>query len=357
MKNKSEQQIKLFVIMSILVGLLIGGAASFAEADLTPQEMNGQVEVMISADSGWLPLSRDIVLTIGVSIRTGPQATVAIKGEDGSVLYINENTELLIVESTFSEANQIRRYRFKLVQGMVTAEVKDFDEFQEENNVFEITSKTVSVKAKGTSVTLQDDENGCSSVNRGGEVETTQISEGSCDVITGFQGEDGILEGASTTLTEVGQQATTTSNPDSKTVEIETNASTPLNSSIGNNPFAVMKNQDPENPLEFSALGGAPMTLDDDNDTATVAISPANVTVGQSTGPMNVEINFPDNATLMIQNPRRCKCGKLGGQLATAAGVPVAEPEPEPEPEPIPESEPIAPDPRKPGDKGSPVTP
>ncbi len=111
-----------------------------AEAVLTPQSINGTVEMLLAGQQAWTPLTASMKLKAGDQIRTGADGTVDLRFEDDSVLNIARDTQIAISELDVSTPRKTRVARFKLWWGGVTAEVSKlaFDK-----SAFEVETNTV----------------------------------------------------------------------------------------------------------------------------------------------------------------------------------------------------------------------
>ncbi len=124
-----------------------------AEAVLTPQSINGTVEMLLAGQQAWTSLTASMKLKAGDQIRTGADGTVDLRFEDDSVLNIARDTQIAISELDVSAPRKTRVARFKLWWGGVTAEVSklafDKSAFEVETNtvVARITSSKMGVTA------------------------------------------------------------------------------------------------------------------------------------------------------------------------------------------------------------------
>ena len=84
------------VAMLVLLGSLIGGSP--AEAILTPQGINGTVEIKRAGGLDWLPLNSAIRLQAGDQVRTMPGSVVELWFHDGSLFSLGETTQIAFEE-------------------------------------------------------------------------------------------------------------------------------------------------------------------------------------------------------------------------------------------------------------------
>ena len=183
--------------MFVLLTLLLGGIP--AEATLTPQTMSGTVEVLLAGEGYWKPLSAAMKLKTDDQIRTGPNGTVELWFEDGSVLNLGEDTQLSINQLEISTAQKTRVARFKLGWGTVSAKIT---KLAFTRSVCEIETDTVLVGIQFSEVkieALRDSQQTDVYVLQG-IIETLKIGEGLARVF-GFVDEQ---EGVSFTLDSMG---------------------------------------------------------------------------------------------------------------------------------------------------------
>lgn len=139
--------------------VLIWSALCFvgqADAELTTQSANGTVEVLVAGDQSWRPLVASMKLKTGDQIRTGPNSSVDLWFEDGSMLNLAESTQLSINELEISTAQKSRVARFKLWWGTVTAKVTKLA-FTE--NICEVETDTVVAGVKFSEMTIVHPQN------------------------------------------------------------------------------------------------------------------------------------------------------------------------------------------------------
>lgn len=132
----------LFVMVSVL------GMAS-AEAAVTVQTFQPPVNVKSEGEESWNPLTQGMQLDAGHYIMTESGGFVDLLFEDGSTLHIDEETQLAIRELEFSEAQQVRVSRLKLLWGSIFAKAAP-KAYQK--NVFEVETNTVLARFKFSSM-------------------------------------------------------------------------------------------------------------------------------------------------------------------------------------------------------------
>lgn len=109
-----------YVGLIILVSCFV---APLAEAALTPQAIQGTVEVLRGGEQTWAPLTASTTLQEGDQIKTSPGGSVELWLEDGSVLSLGEDTKLSMKELELSTVQKTRVARLKLWWGAVTAKI------------------------------------------------------------------------------------------------------------------------------------------------------------------------------------------------------------------------------------------
>lgn len=149
MKRNIYKVCAIFLVAVVVV--MSVGFVTLAEAGLLVEEITGPVEVAMTDELLWQTLTRDVILEAGNHIRTGKDASVRLKGEDGSTLYLGENTQIAVVDFVYSEAQQTRVCRLKMWFGILTAEAS---KLVYKTNVFEVETNTVVAGIKFSSMTL-----------------------------------------------------------------------------------------------------------------------------------------------------------------------------------------------------------
>jgi hypothetical protein len=125
----------------VVIGLVC--CANQAEAMVKVQSFKGVVEVFFEKEQQWQPLVGTPELQAGDQIRTGQQGAVELRCDDGSLVQLQEQTQVTISEAKFSEAQKTRIFRIKLLQGTVNVKaVKvDFTRFTLTNQSLEALRK------------------------------------------------------------------------------------------------------------------------------------------------------------------------------------------------------------------------
>lgn len=154
---------------------------SQAEAVLTAQSISGTVEVLLTGEQNWKPLTATMKLQTGDQIKTGPNSSVDLWFEDGSVLNLAEGSQLSINQLEVSTVQKSRVARFKLWWGAVTAKVTRLA-FTE--NVCEVETETVVAGVKFSEMTVIQPQNTSQSevIARQGLIEIRQVGEGTVNV-------------------------------------------------------------------------------------------------------------------------------------------------------------------------------
>ncbi len=160
MKHKKQRSVVISIVGSMIVMALVGWLTP-AEAGLSVQTMVGQVDMTPAEGQPWRPLTKEMTLAAGNYIRTGSASETGLLGEDGSTLLIGENTELAIAQLDYSEPEQKRVSRFKLLWGKLTGKAKRLT-FKE--NAFEVETATVVAGFKFSSATITAVKGGATDV-------------------------------------------------------------------------------------------------------------------------------------------------------------------------------------------------
>ena len=111
-----------------------------AGAALTAQAVKGVVDTAEETMRDWTPLLVTQNVDQGYAVRTDFASLTDLLGDDGSILNIDEATQLIIREFEFNPDRRIRIARFSILEGVVTAEAAHFDYAV---NIFEIETPTV----------------------------------------------------------------------------------------------------------------------------------------------------------------------------------------------------------------------
>lgn len=122
----------------ISIGYLL--TAQSAGASLTAQTVTGAVDKTEENLQAWQALQILQPVDPGQVVRTGFASKTDIKGDDGSMVYVDEATQLVIRAFEFKPDQQIRIAKFAIIEGTVTAETAHFDYA---TNVFDIETPTV----------------------------------------------------------------------------------------------------------------------------------------------------------------------------------------------------------------------
>jgi hypothetical protein len=167
--NTTKQTFVICIILGT-IGLLT--FAGTVEAGLRAEDITGAVEYALTDALQWQPLTREVVLVAGNHIRTGKNGAVGLKGDDGSVLYLEKDTRLAIAALEFSKADQKRISHFKLFQGKLTAKaaVVNF-----EQDAFKIETNTVVTQFRFPSLTISEPVTESPAQNAGAETVATVV--------------------------------------------------------------------------------------------------------------------------------------------------------------------------------------
>jgi hypothetical protein len=167
------------IIVIVSLGCFL--CVSQAEAVLTAQSISGTVEVLLAGEQNWKPLTATMKLQTGDQIKTGPNSSVDLWFEDGSVLNLAEGSQLSINQLEVSTVQKSRVARFKLWWGAVTAKVTKLA-FTE--NVCEVETETVVAGVKFSEMTVIQPQNTSQSevIAQQGLIEIRQVGEGTVNV-------------------------------------------------------------------------------------------------------------------------------------------------------------------------------
>jgi hypothetical protein len=156
--KEPQRIIKLFcrsLGVLIFVGWVIFSGP--ANAALTAQDVTGTVDTAEESAPVWEPLAAAQPVDVGELVRTDFSAKTDLKGDDGSLLYVDEATQLAIREFEFNPDQQIRIARFAIIEGTVTAEAA---QLAYATNIFDVETPTVVASFKFSKLTIQVDEQG-----------------------------------------------------------------------------------------------------------------------------------------------------------------------------------------------------
>jgi hypothetical protein len=135
-KNHQLRQISARILLLTL--LLVGAGFSFAYAAITLESFTPPVEVQLQGGE-WIQVSGPVELTAGDSIATGKNGSAALLFEDGSTLQIESETQLAIEDLQFSEAEEVRVSKLKLLWGAISAKAKPLNY---KTNTFQVETQT-----------------------------------------------------------------------------------------------------------------------------------------------------------------------------------------------------------------------
>ncbi len=135
-------------MLMILVAL--GLPAALTQAAVTVQSFTGPVEVQFQGGA-WTPATAFVELDKGDAITTGKGGTAALLFEDGSTLGLEQETQLAISDLQFSEAEEVRVSRLKLLWGSITGKAKPLNFKQ---NTFEVETETALAGFKFSSMRI-----------------------------------------------------------------------------------------------------------------------------------------------------------------------------------------------------------
>jgi hypothetical protein len=139
----------------ILVGCVLGSEP--VDAALTARDVMGTVEYRLESETQWQTVPRNMKLEAGQVIRTGPNSTADLVADDGSELYLDEETELAIKVLEYSKTEQKRDFKFVLTVGGLLAKALPTN-FQ--TDTFDVATQTVVCGFKASSARIKVDQTG-----------------------------------------------------------------------------------------------------------------------------------------------------------------------------------------------------
>lgn len=137
------------LLITLGVILVIAPRALAAEDGFsaTVVEFQGDVSVLKTGEEAWFPIENDIPLEQGDKIKTGDQSTLEILLDDGSLLKLEENSEVTLSEISVEPKKKKITSRISLWFGRLLANVR---KFTHQESKFEIRSRTVVAAVRGT---------------------------------------------------------------------------------------------------------------------------------------------------------------------------------------------------------------
>lgn len=178
------------------VGLLILAVVWFpatsAKAALTPQAMSGTVEVLVAGEQSWKPLTAAMQIKGGDQIRTNPGSSVELWFDDGSLVRLEEATQLVISELEISIARKTRIARFSLQTGTVFAKITKLG-FTE--SLCEIETPGAVVDMKFAEVEVIASEGGMQTLVTAlqGEIDIVKTREGEVTISGMLDDQEGVI--------------------------------------------------------------------------------------------------------------------------------------------------------------------
>jgi hypothetical protein len=136
------------VVLMTLFGIVMWGIS--AQAAITLQSFTEPVEVQFQGSS-WTSISESVELTAGDVIATGKGGMAELLFEDGSTVVLEQETQLAIRDLEFSEAEEVRVSRLKLLWGKIMGKATPL---AYKTNVFEVETNTALAGFKFSSMTI-----------------------------------------------------------------------------------------------------------------------------------------------------------------------------------------------------------
>ena len=162
---------KKIMTHGILLGVILCLGAWYCGEEVLAQESTLEVETLMGS-ARYTNTLKDPDLAqplqvggqIGAAYLVGTEAQSALDlvGADGSVLYVDQNTRLVVQDFRYSQEQQIRIARFSLLEGIMTAEAKHLDY---PSNVFEVETPSVVAAFRFSIATFKVDSNGNTNID------------------------------------------------------------------------------------------------------------------------------------------------------------------------------------------------
>lgn len=174
-----------------LFGCYVFLIAGTADAMLTPQSVNGTIEVMAAGELSWQPITSATSLRTGDQVRTMPGSSVELWFDDGSLFRLGESTQILLKDVQIVQAEKSRIAKISLAFGTVTAKITKLGYTQ---SLCEIDTGTVLVSVKFSQATVQKFQDGSPDmvIAEQGMVDIQQIGQGEVRVAARVDGEEGM---------------------------------------------------------------------------------------------------------------------------------------------------------------------
>lgn len=315
--KRGTYRARLFLMMAGWGMLVLFVSASAMAAGWQPQEITGTVKFAAAADAQWQVLTRDIAIQTGYKLQTGPQSVASLQAEDGSVLFLGENTELTVI----AMAGSPREYRFTLAKGTLLLEAT---RGRSENERLEIETPMVMTnvatpqkQATSLQVVYKPATPECHVYGFQGKIVFTQIVNGASELsgLFGVRGERN--EGINFPVNRKGAEVTLEVLADQSTIVVQTNlAIEKLIAMLGE--YIGMEttylDEDDRAPLELSlSENKAPIVLKKKDEQVMIVTAPANVVRGVARNWLFARFRFfrefGDNDFLWFRDD--CNCVEL----------------------------------------------
>lgn len=277
--------------LGFLIALGVWLPATLAEATLTPQAMSGTVEVLLTGEQFWKPLTAAMQLKAGDQIRTSPGSVVELWFDDGSLVRLEETTLLAITELEISIARKTRIARFSLQKGTISAKITKLG-FTE--SLCQIETDRVVVEMKFAEVEVE--------VLEGGMQTRVTALQGELDLVKTREGEvmvSGMLddqEGLIFSLSQVGAKIRLGVQRIVRKIVLEGEGSIQgLRTMLGDNDNTLKVDNAGTNPVEV-AYSGITARLDQDR-AATFGLPLQGELLLNSGGQMNFALWYKARAT------------------------------------------------------------
>lgn len=166
------------IVLMTLFG--IGMWSVSAQAAITLQSFTEPVEVQFQGGN-WVSVSESVELSAGDVIATGKGGTAELLFEDGSTVVLESETQLAIRDLEFSEAEEVRVSRLKLLWGKIMGKATPLTY---KTNVFEVETNTALAGFKFSAATIETQPGGGSCGGIPGPCSTLSDFEGQVDVVS-----------------------------------------------------------------------------------------------------------------------------------------------------------------------------
>ncbi len=234
--------------VGMLCVVILGICVQPVQAGLVADQVIGEVDHAEESTGLWEPLSQEGAVDVGYLVRTAFGAATDLLGTDGSLLLLDEITQLAIHEFEYTPDQEIRIARFSILEGVVTADAAHFDYA---TNIFEIETPTVTASFKFSKAQFKVDKQGNTNVTLfNGKFDLQQRPGVTARTRARHTSEDGVeTEFSFSQETEVNIETT----PEG--LKTENTGSSPVEMSVGGQPVELS----PGASVEMSTGEGQPV--------------------------------------------------------------------------------------------------